>query len=167
MSFTSAAARSFRATRSPPTCAGAASKRCARRSVSVFGAPPVDGLGNAGGFKLVVEDRGNLGLGELQTVADRIVAKGNETPGLAGVFTSLRADTPWLYLDIDRLKAKSMGISLSEVFDALQVYMGSLYVNNFNEFGRSWQVNVQADAAFPPHARRGRAAQGPQHLGQR
>ncbi len=117
-------------------------------AVSVFGAPPVDGLGNAGGFKLVVEDRGNLGLNELQTVADRIVAKGNDTPGLAGIFTGLRADTPWLYLDIDRLKAKSMGLSLDEVFGALQVYMGSLYVNNFNEFGRSWQVNVQADAGF-------------------
>jgi hypothetical protein len=65
------------------------------------------------GFKLVVEDRGNLGLGELQAVADRVVAKGNSTPGLAGVFTSLRADTPWLYLDIDRLKAKSLGISLN------------------------------------------------------
>jgi hydrophobe/amphiphile efflux-1 (HAE1) family protein len=116
--------------------------------VSVFGAPPVDGLGNAGGFKLVVEDRGNLGFGELQSVADRIVAKGNDTSGLVGVFTSLRADTPWIFLDIDRLKAKSMGVSLNEVFGALQVYMGSLYVNNFNEFGRSWQVNVQADAGF-------------------
>jgi multidrug efflux pump len=76
------------------------------------------------------------------------VAKGNDTPGLVGIFTSLRADTPWIFLDIDRLKAKSMGVSLNEVFGALQVYMGSLYVNNFNEFGRSWQVNVQADAGF-------------------
>ncbi len=116
--------------------------------VSIFGAPPVDGLGSAGGFKLVVEDRGNLGLAELQSAADRIVVKGNETRGLTGVFTSLRANTPWLYLDIDRLKAKSLGISLNDVFGALQVYMGSLYVNNFNEFGRSWQVNVQADARF-------------------
>ena len=148
MSFTVAAGRSSRAMRLPPTCADAASKRSREAIVSVFGAPPVDGLGNAGGFKLVLEDRGNLGLGELQSAADRIVAKGNETPGLAGVFTSLRANTPWLYLDIDRLKAKSLGIPLSDVFNALQVYMGSLYVNNFNEFGRSWQVNVQADARF-------------------
>ena len=116
--------------------------------VSVFGAPPVDGLGSAGGFKLVVEDRGNLGLGELQKVVDASVAKGNATPGLDGVFTSLRANTPWIYLDIDRVKAKSIGVSLTDVFNALQVYMGSLYVNNFNEFGRSWQVNVQADAGF-------------------
>jgi multidrug efflux pump len=116
--------------------------------VSIFGAPPVDGLGSAGGFKLMVEDRGNLGLAELQSSVDNLVAKGNMTPGLANVFTSLRANTPWIYLDIDRVKAKSMGISLNDVFNTLQVYMGSLYVNNFNEFGRSWQVNVQADARF-------------------
>jgi hydrophobe/amphiphile efflux-1 (HAE1) family protein len=117
-------------------------------SVAIFGAPPVDGLGNAGGFKMVIEDRGNLGFDALQKVADAVVTRGNETPGLAGVFTSLRANTPWLYLDIDRSKTKSLGISLSDLFDTLQVYMGSLYVNNFNEFGRSWQVNVQADARF-------------------
>jgi multidrug efflux pump len=114
--------------------------------VSIFGAPPVDGLGNAGGFKIMLEDRGNLGLAELQKTADEIVAKGNETPGLDGIFTSLRANTPWIYLNIDRVKAKSMGVEIGDVFDMLQVYMGSLYVNNFNEFGRSWQVNIQADA---------------------
>ena len=89
---------------------------------------------------------------ELQSVADKAVAEGNATPGLEGVFTSLRANTPWLYLDIDRVKAKSMGVSLNDVFNTLQIYMGSLYVNNFNEFGRSWQVNVQADTAVPPLA---------------
>ena len=117
--------------------------------MSIFGAPPVDGLGNAGGFKLMVEDRGNLGLDD---AADRRPTtwspQGNDTPGLEGVFTSLRANTPWLYLDIDRVKAKSMGVRVGDVFDTLQVYLGSLYVNNFNEFGRSWQVNVQADAQF-------------------
>jgi hydrophobe/amphiphile efflux-1 (HAE1) family protein len=116
--------------------------------VSIFSAPPVDGLGSAGGFKLMVEDRGNLGLGQLQANVDNLVVKGNATPGLASVFTSLRANTPWIYLDIDRVKAKSMGVSLNDVFNTLQVYMGSLYVNNFNEFGRSWQVNIQADANF-------------------
>jgi len=116
--------------------------------VSIFGAPPVDGLGNAGGFKLMVEDRGNLGLASLQEAADKLVDRGNETRGLEGVFTSLRADTPWIYLDIDRVKTKSMGVDIGEVFNTLQVYMGSLYVNNFNEFGRSWQVNVQADPQF-------------------
>ena len=116
--------------------------------VSIFGAPPVDGLGNAGGFKLMVEDHGNLGLGSLQEAADKLVDRGNETRGLEGVFTSLRADTPWLYLDIDRVKTKSMGVGVGNVFNMLQVYMGSLYINNFNEFGRSWQVNVQADPQF-------------------
>ena len=116
--------------------------------VSIFGAPPVDGLGNAGGFKFMVEDRGNLGMNALQESADAMVARGNETPGLQGMFTSLRADAPWVYLDIDRIKARSMGIDIGDVFDALHVYLGSLYVNNFNEFGRSWQVNVQADAEY-------------------
>jgi len=96
----------------------------------------------------MIEDRGNLGLAQLQASVDNLVAKGNVTPGLANVFTSLRANTPWIFLDIDRVKAKSMDISLNDVFNTLQVYMGSLYVNNFNEFGRSWQVNIQADARY-------------------
>ena len=96
----------------------------------------------------MVEDHGNLGLGSLQEAADKLVDRGNETRGLEGVFTSLRADTPWLYLDIDRVKTKSMGVGVGNVFNMLQVYMGSLYINNFNEFGRSWQVNVQADPQF-------------------
>jgi hydrophobe/amphiphile efflux-1 (HAE1) family protein len=120
--------------------------------VSVFGAPPIDGLGNAGGFKLIVEDRDNVGLAALQKAADGVVAEGNATPGLAGLFTSSRADTPWLYLDIDRTKCLSLQVSLNDVFTALQVYLGSYYINNFNEFGRSWQVNVQADTNFRDRA---------------
>ncbi len=116
--------------------------------VTTFGAPPIDGLGTTGGFKMIVEDRGNLGLRELQYVSDRIVADGNATRGLTGLFNSSRADTPWLYLDINRTKCMALGLSLSDVFGALQVYLGSYYVNNFNEFGRTWQVNVQADARF-------------------
>jgi hydrophobe/amphiphile efflux-1 (HAE1) family protein len=116
--------------------------------VSTFGAPPIDGLGTTGGFKLIVEDRGNLGLGDLQRVSDQIVARGNQTPGLEGLFNSSRASTPWLYLDIDRTKCMALGIPVSSVFNVLQVYLGSYYVNNFNEFGRVWQVNVQADARY-------------------
>jgi multidrug efflux pump subunit AcrB len=116
--------------------------------VTVFGAPPVEGLGTTGGFKFIVEDRGNLGLAELQKVSDRIVGEGNETPGLRGLFNSSRADTPWLYLDIDRSKCLALDVSLAEVFSTLQVYLGSYYVNNFNEFGRSWQLNIQADHRF-------------------
>ncbi len=116
--------------------------------VNVLGAPPLEGLGTAGGFKIVIEDRGNSGLDPLQATADRIVATAAKTPGLQSPFTSFRAETPWLYLDIDRTEAKVLGVPMSEVFDTLQVYLGSLYVNDFNLFGRTWQVNVQADQNF-------------------
>jgi hydrophobe/amphiphile efflux-1 (HAE1) family protein len=116
--------------------------------VSAFGAPPIDGLGTTGGFKLIVEDRGDLGVASLQQVADRVVARGNRTEGLYGLFNSSRANTPWLYLDIDRTKCMTMGVSVSDLFAALQINLGSFYVNNFNEFGRTWQVNVQADQRF-------------------
>ena len=121
--------------------------------VSTFGAPPIDGLGTTGGFKLIVEDRGNLGPGDLQRVSDQIVSRGNETQGLEGLFSSSRASTPWLYLDIDRTKCMTLGIPVSSVFNVLQVYLGSFYVNNFNEFGRVWQVNVQADARYRDRVR--------------
>ena len=132
--------------------AAAIADRCRREVrgavVSAFGAPPIDGLGTTGGMKLIVEDRGNLGLGELQRVSDQIVARGNRTPGLQGLFSSSHANTPWLYLDIDRTKCMALGVQVSDVFNTLQVYLGSFYVNNFNEFGRTWQVNVQADERF-------------------
>ncbi|WP_165075002.1 efflux RND transporter permease subunit [Paludisphaera rhizosphaerae] len=117
-------------------------------AVNVFDAPPVDGLGTAGGFKIVLEDRGDLGSKELETVASRVVAAGTASPMLEGLFTSFRADTPWLYLDVDREKAKLLGVSIAELFNTLQVYLGSLYVNDFNLFGRTWQVNVQGLADF-------------------
>ncbi|MBY0526317.1 MAG: multidrug efflux RND transporter permease subunit [Gemmataceae bacterium] len=116
--------------------------------VGVFGAPPVDGLGATGGFKLIVENRDNRSLSELQSVADRVVDQGNATAGLEGLFTSQRSDTPWIYLDIDRTKAMAQGVDVNDVFNTLQIYVGSYYVNNFNDFGRSWQVNVQADERF-------------------
>ncbi len=117
-------------------------------AVSVFGAPPMEGLGTTGGFKMVIEDRGNLGQGELQRVSDRVVAAGNETPGLQGLFNSSRSDTPWLYLDIDRTKCMALGLSVDEVFNTLQYNLASYYVNNYNQFGRNWQVNVQAAPEF-------------------
>ena len=131
------------------------SERCRREvkdaAVGVFGPPAIDGLGNAGGFKMMIEDRGPLGLAELQKTADAIVAKGNSTPGLTGLFTSSRSGTPWLQLDIDRDKCLSMGVQLGDVFSSLQIYFGSYYVNNFNEFGRSWQLNLMADSQFRYH----------------
>jgi multidrug efflux pump len=127
-------------------------ERCHRQVraaiVTAFGAPPIDGLGTTGGFKLIIEDRGNLGLDYLQRVSDQIVERGNETPGLRGLFNSSRANTPWLYLQIDRTKCMALGVPVSELFNTLQVYLGSYYVNNFNQFGRSWQVNIQADQRF-------------------
>ena len=116
--------------------------------VTVFGAPPIDGLGTTGGFKLIIEDRGNIGLETLQRMSDQIVARGNNTPGLLGLFHSSRVNTPWLYLEIDRDKCMTLGVPVSELFNTLQIYLGSYYVNNFNEFGRTWQVNVQADQNF-------------------
>jgi multidrug efflux pump len=116
--------------------------------VLVFGAPAVRGLGNAGGFKLMVEATGDVNYDALQARADSLAAKGNQQPGLVGLFNGFRARTPQLYADIDRKKVKTMGVALSDVFDALQAYLGSYYVNDFNRFGRTWQVNVQADAAY-------------------
>jgi multidrug efflux pump len=116
--------------------------------VLVFGAPAVRGLGNAGGFKLMVEATGDVNYDALQAQADKIAAEGNQQPGLVGLFDGFRARTPQLYAEIDRTKVRTMGVALTDVFDALQAFLGSYYVNDFNRFGRTWQVNVQADARF-------------------
>jgi multidrug efflux pump subunit AcrB len=116
--------------------------------INVFGAPPVEGLGTAGGFKVVIEDRGDSGPDALQTVADDVVDAGNRHPGLRDLFTSYRAHTPWLNLRIDRTAVRVKGVSMTAVFNALQDFLGSYYVNDFNRFGRTWQVNVQADPHF-------------------
>ena len=116
--------------------------------VNVFPPPAVSAWGRAGGFKFMVEDRGDLGLVELQRQTDNMVAKGNETTGLAGLFTVYKTDSPQLFVDVDRAACLQQGISLTELFDALQSYLGSRYVNDFNRFGRTWQVIVQADTGF-------------------
>jgi hydrophobe/amphiphile efflux-1 (HAE1) family protein len=116
--------------------------------INAFEAPPLEGLGTAGGFKIMIEDRSDTGSATLQEVARSAVEAGDDTPGLQGMFTSYRANTPWLDLRIDRTKAKTKGVSMNEVFNTLQVYFGSLYVNDFNLFGRTWQVNVQAGADY-------------------
>jgi len=116
--------------------------------VLVFGAPAVRGLGNAGGFKLMVEATGDVNYDALQAQADNLAAKGNQQPGLVGLFDGFRARTPQLYVDVDREKVKTTGALLSDVFDALQAYLGGDYVNDFNRFGRTWQVNIQADDRF-------------------
>ena len=110
----------------------------------------------------MVEATGDVDFDALQAQADNLAAKGNQQPGLVGLFNGFRASTPQLYVDIDRDKVKTMGVALTDVFDTLQVYLGGYYVNDFNRFGRTWQVNVQADAALPHRRRDRRAAQGPQ-----
>jgi len=116
--------------------------------VSVFPPPAVDGLGSAGGFKLMIEDLGAAGYRQLQEQTDAVVRKGNQTPGLVGLFNSFRASTPQLFVNVDREKAKALGVPLTDVFTTLQAYLGSLYVNDFNLLGRTWQVNVQAEAGY-------------------
>jgi multidrug efflux pump len=116
--------------------------------VNFFGAPPIEGLGTAGGFKLVVLDTGDNGLSALQEAADQIVAAAQADPALREVFSSFRADTPWLELVVDRAQAKSRGVSIDDVRTTLESTFGSYYINDFNLFGRTWQVNVQAEDAF-------------------
>ncbi len=123
-------------------------KRIADAQISVFSAPPVPGIGLASGFKVMVEDRGALGPTLLQRYTDDLVKKIHDHPHIYMVFTQFRANTPMLYMDIDRVKAKSLGVSIDDVNQTLQIYLGSVYVANFNEFGRYWQVNVQAEGRF-------------------
>jgi multidrug efflux pump len=116
--------------------------------INVFGAPPVEGLGTAGGFRLVVEAPGETNAKNIQAAGERVVEAASADPQLEGVYSGFRADTPWLYLKIDRVAAQTRGVNIAEVINALQAYFGSLYVNDFNRFGRTWQVNVQAEGNF-------------------
>ena len=110
--------------------------------------PPISGLGSAGGFQFMLQDRGGAGLQQLQTIADDLVFEGNDDPVLTRLNNSFRANVPQLYLEIDRTKAKTLEIPLSEIFSTLQAYLGSAYVNDFNLFGRTYRVMIQADSRF-------------------
>jgi hydrophobe/amphiphile efflux-1 (HAE1) family protein len=116
--------------------------------IAVFPPPPVAGLGQVGGFKLQLEDRAGLGEGELYQAAQALLGKAYQTPQLAGLFSSFQINVPQLYADVDRDKVKRQGLQLSDVFQTMQVYLGSQYVNDFNRFGRTYQVIAQADARF-------------------
>jgi multidrug efflux pump len=120
--------------------------------ISVFGAPAVEGLGSAGGFRLMIQAIGDVKYDALQAEADKIAANANKQPGIVGAFNGFRAETPQLFADIDRTKAKTMNVPLTDIFDTLQVYLGGYYVNDFNRFGRTWQVNIQADPSFRVNA---------------
>jgi multidrug efflux pump subunit AcrB len=111
--------------------------------------PPVAGIGNAGGFRMMVEDRAGRGAIALQQTAAALAARAGQTPGVfPQVFTLFETSTPQLYLDIDRTKAQLLGVNVADVFGALQVFIGSSYVNDFNLFGRTFRVTAQADAPF-------------------
>ncbi len=116
--------------------------------IAVFPPPPVQGIGTVAGFKLYIEDRGGTGLESLYKETTTALQKGNQTPALTGVFSSFDINVPQIDSHVDREKAKTHGIPLSDVFDTLQVYLGSLYVNDFNRFGRTYQVNVQAESPY-------------------
>ena len=111
-------------------------------------AAPLPGVGAAGGYKFMVEDRGSLGPKALQSKTDDLIANVLKQPGMRNATTQFRSNTPQLFLDIDRSQVASLGLSLNDVNQSLDIYLGSLYVNSFNEFGRHWQVNLQADAAY-------------------
>jgi multidrug efflux pump len=149
-------------------------KEVPEAKVSIFTPPPVSGLGSASGFKIIIEDRGDLGLVELEKNIDRLI---NRTKGLdengkplidengkpippsdkvENLYSIFRANVPQLYMDIERDKCQTMGVNPIDVFATLQIYLGSLYVNDFNRFGRTWQVIVQASGPFrddPDHVK--------------
>jgi HAE1 family hydrophobic/amphiphilic exporter-1 len=114
----------------------------------VFVPPPINGLGNAGGFEMMLQDRSAVGAALLQQMSQELIAAGNGQPGLTALNTTFSAAVPQLYADVDRVKAKTLGIPLSSVFNTLQAYLGSAYVNDFNKFGRTFQVYAQADSQF-------------------
>lgn len=116
--------------------------------IAIFPPPPVQGLGTIGGFRLQVEDRGGLGYDALYKEVQNVIAKSHNVPELTGLFTSYTVNVPQVDAAIDRDKAKTHGVAVSDIFDTLQVYLGSLYANDFNRFGRTYQVNVQAEQQF-------------------
>ena len=120
--------------------------------IVMFPPPPVAGLGTTGGFKLQLEDRGSLGYEEMDKAVKAFMAKAYQTPELAGMFTSWQVNVPQLYADIDRTKARQLGVPVTDIFDTMQIYLGSLYANDFNKFGRTYTVRVQADAPYRARA---------------
>jgi len=120
--------------------------------IMVFPPPPVNGLGTTGGFKMMIEDRDNLGYDELYKAVQAVQMKAWQDPQLAGVFSGFQINVPQLFADVDRAKAKQLGVPLATIYQTLQINLGSLYVNDFNQFGRTYQVRVQADAPFRSQA---------------
>ena len=140
---------------SGPAIAGALNQKLSViQDAFVLAVPPpaVMGLGQIGGFKLYVEDRGDLGYDTLYQNLQGVIGKSYQTPSLAGTFSGFTVNVPQLDADIDRVKAKTQGVPLQNLFETMQIYLGSLYVNDFNRFGRTYEVIAQADAPFRAHA---------------
>jgi len=116
--------------------------------IAIFPPPPVNGLGTIGGFRMQVEDRGDQGFEELYKQTQNLITASHKEPALAGLFSSYQVSVPQIDADVDREKAKAEGIDLSDVYQTMQAYLGSLYVNDFNRFGRTYQVNVSAEPSF-------------------
>jgi len=120
--------------------------------IVVFPPPAVQGLGQIGGFKLQIEDRADVGYDELFRATQAVVNKARQAPELTGVFSNYQVNVPQLRADVNRVKAKEHGVALNDVFETLQIYLGSMYVNDFNRFGRTYQVIAQADAQYRSRA---------------
>jgi multidrug efflux pump len=120
--------------------------------IAMFPPPPVQGIGTIGGFKLQIEDRVGRGYEALDDATKAFLAKARATPELAGIFSGYQVNVPQLYADIDRTKARQLGVAVTDVFETMQIYLGSLYVNDFNKFGRTYSVLVQADAKYRARA---------------
>jgi len=120
--------------------------------IVMFPPPPVPGMGQTGGFKVYLEDHASLGYEALDQATKAFLAKAYRAPELAGLFSTYQVNVPQLYADLDRTKARQLGVPVTEVFDAMQIYLGSLYVNDFNKFGRTYSVRVQADAPYRARA---------------
>ncbi|PCI57224.1 MAG: multidrug efflux RND transporter permease subunit [Alphaproteobacteria bacterium] len=116
--------------------------------IAIFPPPPVRGLGTTGGFKLQIQDRGDLGYEALDNILKDVTGKANADPALVGVYSNYNVNVPQLYADLDRTKAQQLGLPIDEIFRTMQIYLGSIYVNDFNQFGRTYQVIAQAEKQF-------------------
>lgn len=121
--------------------------------IAVFPPPPVMGIGTLGGFKLQLEDRADLGYEVLNDTLQTILHKARQHPALLGIFSGFQINVPQVSIDINRIKAKQMGLSITDVFDTMQICLGSLYVNDFNKFGHTYRVYIQADSEFRAHTK--------------
>ena len=140
-------------------------RACRRPSIGVFGAPPVEGLGSTGGIKMQIQDKRAPGCGTLQGAVQATADEGQRQPGIAALFSTFSVTQPQIFVEIDREKAKAQSVSLDDVNNTLQSYLGSYYVNDFTFQNRNWQVNVQADPKYRMQRRGHRATGSPQRQG--